>query len=585
MQRPRRRTGRRRRPKGPMGNILISPDFALLWLKQSVTALCDALFGTTLIIWVSVRTDSPFAVGLALAALGVPYALCGPFAEAATERWSRRRTMFVTDVVRGLLTFFLCIAVLPSIDPNRALAIICLLCFFIGLMSRFSLAGQRSAITAVVRPKEHARGISRIQGSVAIMAIVGPILAAMLFLLLGPTPLPGLVLAGFLLLLSAGGAQAMDQRFTARIRAVRMKRLRRAESQKGETGAQDLVVEEAEEEEPWSRSVLRSGIADGLKGIRLVRRQRPFGTIANIVALVAFVGGIFNVLEVFFVSTYLGYPAPFLGLLVSANAAGVLLGSAWFRQLDAHIMPITTFTYAVLGMGLTTAGFIASRDLSFAVLWAAAMGVTNGMILFAAQTALVETGERASITRLFVGYETMTALWGTIGIVVGSIAARLLFIGIVLGADSGLLLFGGIVAWLVLSGRAARFMYRRAAAQNKEAPEPGSAPPDEAAEDYEAEAGEQIEDEAADYDEAGEQEEDEQSAYQPTSRQFGRQWAGDADDQSDSDYEAADEPLYEEADEQQWEPDAQEEAPPAPRSSLRLRPAPWEQSGGTGRRR
>ena len=107
----------------------------------------------------------------------------------------------------------------------------------------------------------------------------------------------------------------------------------------------------------------------------LILQQRPFGSIATIVALVAFVGGIFNVLEVFFVSTYLGYPAPFLGLLVSANAAGVLLGSAWFRQLDAHLMPITTFTSAVLGMGLTTAGFISSRDLGIAILWAAGMGV------------------------------------------------------------------------------------------------------------------------------------------------------------------------------------------------------------------
>ena len=105
-------------PQNTDGAHPLSSDFALLWLKQSVTALCDALFGATLIIWVSTSTNSPFSVGLALAALGVPYVLFGPFAEAATERWSRRRTMFVTDVVRGLLTFFLCIAILPVSRPN-----------------------------------------------------------------------------------------------------------------------------------------------------------------------------------------------------------------------------------------------------------------------------------------------------------------------------------------------------------------------------------------------------------------------------------------------------------------------------------
>src|SRR5690242_14809328 len=84
MQRPPERGVRRRRPpRGPMGNILISSDFALLWLKQSMTALCDALFTTTLIIWLGVSTNSPISVGLALGAMGAAYVLFGPFAEAA----------------------------------------------------------------------------------------------------------------------------------------------------------------------------------------------------------------------------------------------------------------------------------------------------------------------------------------------------------------------------------------------------------------------------------------------------------------------------------------------------------------------
>jgi MFS family permease len=559
----------------------------LLWLKQSVTALCDALFVVTLIIWLSDLTNSPLQVGLALVALGAPYALFGPFAEAATERWSRRRTMFVTDVVRGLLTFFLCATVLPVFTPRRALAVIYLLCFCIGLMSRFSLAAQRSAITAVVRPSEHPRGISRIQGSVAIMTIAGPILAAMLFLMLGPTPIPGLIVAGFLLLLSAGGAQAMDQQFTAKVRAVQARRRRRAADQDAEEEP-DAEAAEEDEEESWTRSVLRSGIADSVKGIRLALRQRPFGTIASIVALIAFVGGTFNVLEVFFVSAYLGYPGAYLGLLVGANAAGVLLGSVWFRQLDAHVSPITTFIYTVLGMGLTTAGFISSRSLSIAILWAAAMGLTNGMALLAAQTALVETGERKYFSRLSVGYETLTALLGNVGILLGSVAALSISIGIILGVASGLVIFAGISAWLVLSGRAARFKYRRAAARNAEEPESDFEPMEEGAEGYEPGEGEPAEEEAADFDEAGEQEqEEEQPMYQPPSRQFGRRWANGASSQNGANYDEAEEPFYEEDgaqdDADQWAPAEPIEEPPAPRRSLRLRP--WEQSGGPGRSR
>lgn len=587
-QRPRRRRPRQRRPQGPGERLFISSDFALLWLKQSVTALCDALFSTTMIIWLSVRTNSPLSVGLALVALGAPYALFGPFAEAAAERWSRRRTMFVTDVVRGLLTFFLCITVLPVLSPRRGLAVIYLLCFCIGLMSRFSLAAQRSAITAVVRPREHARGISRIQGSVAIMSIAGPILAAVLFLLLGPTPIPALILAGFLLLLSAGGAQAMDQQFTAKVRAVHVRRGRRDADANGEEDQE--AAEEEESEAPWTRSVPRSGIADGIKGVRLVLQQRPFGTIASVVGLVALLGGIFNILEVFFVSAYLGYPGPFLGLLVSANAAGVLLGSVWFRRLDAHLMPTTTFIFAVLGMGLTTAGFISSRSLSLAILWAAAMGITNGMMLFSAQTALVETGERTSLSRLFVGYETLTALLGTGGILLGGAAASLLSLGTILGMVSGLFILVGIGTWLVLSGRAARFKYRRAAAQAAGEQEEGVEPLDEAAEEYGPEADGPAEDEASDFDEAGEeQQEEQQPVYRQPSRQFGGLWANGASARNGGGYAEAEDQQYEESSDQgdadQWEPAAPIDEPPAPRRSLRLRPAPWEQSGGPGRSR
>ncbi|HEU5370319.1 MAG TPA: MFS transporter, partial [Ktedonobacterales bacterium] len=376
--------------------------------------------------------------------------------------------------------------------------------------------------------------------------------------------------------------QAMDHQFTAKVRAVQTRRKRRAENPDAE-GDQETAEEAEEEEEPWTRSVWRSGLADSFKGIPLVLRQRPFRTIANIVALVAFVGGIFNVLEVFFVSAYLGYPGAYLGLLVSANAAGLLLGSVWFRRLDAHLTPITTFMYAVLGMGLTTAGFISSRDLGIAILWAAAMGVANGMALFAAQTTLVETGERATLPRLFVGYETLTALLGVVGIFVGSVAASAVSIGTVLGVDCGLLIFGGVGAWLVLSGRAARFKYRKAAAQNTDPQDEDPEALDEMPQEYEPSEGEPAEDEAAAFDEADEQEEA-PPIYRP-SRQFNRPWAAAEDDQGNDGYEEGGEQQYDEDEEGQWEPAAPIEEPPAPRPSLRLRPAPWEQPGGPGRRR
>ncbi len=573
------RRRRRRRPKGPVARLLISTDFALLWLKHCMTALGDAIFSTTLIIWMATQTRSTLYVALALFALGLPYALCGPFADAATERWSRRKIMFVTDVVRGILTFLLPLALLSFFSPHRALALVCLLCFFIGTMARFSQAAQRAALNVIVPPSEHARGISRVQGSVALITIFAPILAAVLFVLLGQNPIPGMFFASFVLLLSAGGAQAMDRRLTQKVMAIRMRQRERGLGPDGKPLTPDDLANEniaEDDEEVWTPNVLKAGWANGVGALRLVLRQRPFGTVAGMVTLLAFAGGMLNALEVFFVSGYLHRPFPYAGLILSAHAAGILLGSVWFQRLDAHLRPEKVFAYAVLGMGFTTTGFVSSRVFSAGLLWAAAMGVTNGLMLFAAQTALVETGERKHFLRLLAGYEMLTALLSVLGIVLGGVLARLLTVGKVLGGSSLIVLLVGLLALFLLARQSARA--QRAAAASDEAP----FEEEEAAEDEHLDAEEEVDHHLPEE----EAEEPEQPEYVPPrapSQQFGRLRASQQIQPAE---DSADDGYYQSAEtgnEQGWE-----EAPPArqtpfPRGRTRSRAAPWEQGSGAGR--
>jgi MFS family permease len=532
-----------------------------------MTALGDAIFSTTLIIWLATQTNSTLYVGLALGALGLPYALCGPFADAATERWSRRKIMFVTDVVRGILTFLLPLALLMFSSPRRALALICLLCFVIGAMARFSQAAQRAALNVIVPPSEHARGISRVQGSVALIIIFGPMLAAILFVLLGQTPLPGLILSSFVLLLSAGGAQAMDRRLTQKVMAIRARQRQRGLGPDGRPLTPDDLANEAsdEDDEAWTPNVFKAGWANGVGALRLVLRQRPFGTIAGMVALIAFVGGMMNALEVFFVSGYLHRPFPYIGLILSAHATGVLLGSVWFRQLDAHLHPTKVFGYAVLGMGLTTAGFVSSRVFSAGLLWAAAMGMTNALMLFAAQTALVETGERRHFLRLLAGYEMLTALMGVLGILLGSAMARVVTVGTVLGGTSLVLLLVGLLALFLLSRPSVQAQAYAA-----------SEPLDEDEEEQEEAAEEQM----------AEEEPGPPALMppRPASQQFGRLRPSQALQAVQSNG-APEQPYAPEeyAEEPAWEQDAPEQQTPLPRGRTRSRAAPWDQGSEAGR--
>jgi hypothetical protein len=227
-----------------------------------------------------------------------------------------------------------------------------------------------------------------------------------------------------------------------------------------------------------------------------------------------------------------------------------LLGSAWFQRLDAHLRPTTIFGYAVLGMGLTTAGFDSSRAFTAGLLWAAALGITNGLMLFAAQTALLESGERRQFPQRLVGYDLLTALAGVVGILLGGLLARVLTVGTVLGVISVMLLAVGLLAVFLLTRQAAPAQRR---------PQRAPAPPADEA--------------------------DEDAAYQAYHEQ---DVPADAHDQMPAEEPGEDGELPQMHDEDgaAWEQaPAGPPAPqaPLPRGSTRLRAAPWEQGSEAGR--
>jgi hypothetical protein len=260
---------------------------------------------------------------------------------------------------------------------------------------------------------------------------------------------------------------------------------------------------------------------------------------------------------------------------VAANTAGILLGSVWFSRLDAHLQPTTTFIYAALGMGLATAAFVTSRALNIALLCTAAMGIANGMALLAAQTTLIETGDRSQLPRLMVGYETQTALAGIIGIVLGGLAGGVINIATFLKVASGLLIAGGVLGWMVITGLSSRLNFRHRGVH--EEGDEGEGTLQESSEEYEP-----AEDQEGTFDDGEEQE---ASIPRRASQQFGRLWADEAGHNQDGSQEEEEPPPDEEdqGDADQWEPPAPVEEPPLPRRTMRLRPAPWEKPGGFGR--
>jgi len=84
---------------------LRSADYRRLWAGQFISVVGDKIDQIALGILVYQKTGSELQMGIMLAISMLPAALFGMLAGAFVDRWDRRRTMVVADVLRALCVF------------------------------------------------------------------------------------------------------------------------------------------------------------------------------------------------------------------------------------------------------------------------------------------------------------------------------------------------------------------------------------------------------------------------------------------------------------------------------------------------
>lgn len=186
-------------PARRRGNLLINRNYALLWSGQAISILGDMVFTTTLVIWIATQLASgqswaPLAVTGVLLAASVPAFLVGPFAGVFVDRMDKRRMMLRMDGFRAIIVGALILAtgavVLPFL-PGGRLPILWTLGAIYAVVTLVNVAEQffRPAMTALigdlVLPDERARAMGLGQVSISLMLVIGPALAAPLFVLFG----------------------------------------------------------------------------------------------------------------------------------------------------------------------------------------------------------------------------------------------------------------------------------------------------------------------------------------------------------------------------------------------------------------
>lgn len=293
-------------PQQPHAALLINRNFALLWSGQALSIIGDMIFTTTLVVWIAVQLAkgqswAPLAVSGALLAAAVPAFLIGPFAGVFVDRLDKRRMMLWMDGLRAIIVAMMILATgvvpLPFVTGGRlplawTLGVIYAGVFLVYTAEQFFRPAMTALIGDLVPEAEQPKAIGLGQASVSLATIIGPALAAPLFIAFG---------AQWALLFNALSF-VISWATVAAIRAPR---------------AASSVA-------PGARPSFFGELGAGM---RFYAHSRVLMTILVAIVVALLGAGALNTLDVFFTTGNLHAPASLYGVMGAGFGVGSLLGA------------------------------------------------------------------------------------------------------------------------------------------------------------------------------------------------------------------------------------------------------------------
>lgn len=342
--------------------------FFLLWLGQAVSMVGDAIFQITLLLWVADITDSPAAVGALFAVEAIPIFLVSPIAGVFVDRWSYKKTLIYSDLVRAAL-----VSLLVLVQGDGLLWLIYLDVLFISTATRFFFPALMASLPVVVGEEGLPRATSSIRATLSVAFIIGPVMAAPLFVYAGPEIALFVNALSFLISAAALTACRFDQPPV-----------------------------------PATTGGLAEVRRELVEGINLVRSSRLQATALGAGVLLLLGGGLLNAINLFFVSDALDQPRSFIGIFSGLHGLGYALGALAMLPLVKRYRLWKLTGLGMLAMGLCIAGYSQVYVLAPALLLYSLYGLGNGLADTANQTFVIQRTPAAARGRV-ISLHTMAA--------------------------------------------------------------------------------------------------------------------------------------------------------------------------------
>jgi len=399
-------------------------NFALLWFAGLISLAGDWTLMVALPIYVYQLTGSTLATSTVLMAKMLPNLLFSSVAGVFVDRWDRKRTMVIANILLAL-------GLLPLLGVRSAdqLWIVYIVAFAESTVAQFFGPAENALLPRLV--EEHhlvaANALNSLNNNLA--RLIGPALGGVAAALVG---LRGVALIDAASFLIAGLMIALISG-------------RYAATKDPQPNVPSMVSG------AWA-SVGREWLA----GLQLIARNRTLAVIFGLEAIASLGEGVFGVLFVVFVNKILSGGAQEIGWLMSAQAIGSLLGGLLVGRLGArfapaHLAGLGTILFGLIDLAIFnyprfSAGFLPILTLFVVVGVPGVIGMTGVNTLL--QTSVVD----AFRGRVFGAIGMAASLMALIGMSLAGLIGDRVGVITVLNIQGGVYILAGLMILALLRG-------------------------------------------------------------------------------------------------------------------------------------
>jgi MFS transporter, DHA3 family, macrolide efflux protein len=418
-------------PRANFVSVLRNSNFRNLWLGQVVSQVGDYfvfLALTVVVVGFSGNgQETTLAVSGMMISFSLPRLLFGLLAGVFVDRWDRRRTMLVSDILRAIITLVMIPAVLSA-----------------NLWALYALAFVMSAVGTLFNPAKGALIPNLVDKEQLLSANSLSQTSQMLAMLMGPA------LAGVTLKIAGTGnewiAFVIDSvSYMVSAFAIWMIRVPKAVA---------VVQEAVEKAIQTSGSAVARVWSELLVGLRALVLNRNMGLLTLIFAVTMLGIGAVNVLWIVFLTTRFGFEGPELAWRVSlldiGFGVGMIASSVVAGNFFSKASPKWYVVFALVGVGFSLGifGFLPDYWSMFVV--TLIMGAFVAPINTGAVTYMQILVPNSQLGRVGGGFATVADFTSIVSMSLAGVAGAALGIPVVFAVSGTICVLMGIVTWLVL---------------------------------------------------------------------------------------------------------------------------------------